>query len=59
MFTPESLAWSQKRRVEVERLSDLSRELMRQIDAIKRRMAECTADIAARHSEFKKPDSPS
>jgi len=58
MSTSESFAWSEDRRVEVERLSELSRELVRQIDAIKRRMAECTAEIASRPCESKKPDLP-
>jgi hypothetical protein len=59
MPAPDPEPNSGNRRAEVARLSELSRDLMRQIDVIKRRMDEITADIAARPSEIKRPDSPS
>jgi hypothetical protein len=58
MTPSDASSWSEENRVEVERLFEVSRELMRQIDAIKRRMAECSADIAARPSDLKKSDIP-
>ena len=59
MPKPDPHSSSVRRRAEVERLGVLSRELMRQIDAIKRRMDEISADIAARPSEIIRPDSQS
>ena len=41
----KSPQWSERRRAEVERLSAHSRELMRQIDEIKKRMSEVATQV--------------